>query len=126
MHHDGRERASISPKQDEAPAGVGRYGNDRAHADFFVRERILAPFEAFVRREQHMVCRFLVVRHHEDRARISKLPQVRVLMYLFPREARIAAQERVALLVRREFLADVADRHHQPDDRWAAVSCTGV
>ena len=49
-----------------------------------------------------------------------------VLVYLLPRESRIAAQERVALLVRRQFFTHVAHRHDEPDDRWAAVSRTGV
>ena len=54
------------PKQDEAATGVGRYGEDGAYADFFVGKLILAPIEALVRREQHMVRRLLVVRHDED------------------------------------------------------------
>jgi hypothetical protein len=126
MYRDGRARAPIGSEQDEAAADVRRDGDDGEHADLFVRELVLAPVEAFVSREQHVVRRFLIVCHDQDRAGVAKLPQVRILVYLLPREPCVAAQERVALRVWRKLIAHVSHRHDQPNDGRAAERRAGV
>lgn len=70
-------------------------------------------------------CR-LVIRHDEHRARIAKFPQMRILVYFFPRETRITAEEGVTLCVGGESLANVPDRHQEPGNRWSAIRRAGV
>jgi len=74
-----------------------RHGYDRVHTDLLIHEFILVPVEARVGREQDVVRWLFVVRHDEDRAGVT---EVHILVNFFPREARIAAQERVALYIR--------------------------
>ena len=66
--------------ENEPPARIARYGNDLPHAQLTAfDELVLAPGLALVRGKQNVICRFLVIGHDEDTARIAEFPKVSVL-----------------------------------------------
>ena len=66
--------------EDEPSARIARYSYDLPHAQLpAFDELILAPGLALVRGEQNVICRFLVIGHDEDTARIAEFPKVSVL-----------------------------------------------
>ena len=77
--------------------------------------------EALVGAEHDVVRWALVICHYQDRVRVAKLPQVRILVHLFPGEAGVATEERVALVVLFEGLTNVSDSHQETGDRWRAI-----
>ena len=125
--HDHRAPGRrIPPQEHKLAACILWHRHKIPHSDLLVRELELAPTEPFVCRKQDMVCRLLVVDDNDDRARVTKLPQMRVLVHFFPCEPTIPGQECIALGIRSERFTHVANCHHDPDNRWAAVCRTGI
>jgi hypothetical protein len=120
MHSNRRGRTRVVPKQNESPARVRWYGNDRTHSDLLVRKFILPPIEALVSGKQDVVSGLLVIYHDENGARVTELPEVGVFMNFFPCKPCIPAQECVTLVVWCKILAHVSYGHNQTNNGRAA------
>lgn len=114
------------PHQNKPPTRIARYRHDRRHPHLLVRKRVLPPIDPFIRREQHVICGLLVVRHDEYRPGIAKLPEVCVFVDFFPGETGVAREEGVAVGVACEVVADVTDCHDEANDGGAAEGSPGV
>ena len=114
------------PHQNEPPARVRWHRHDRLNPDLVLGELVLVPAQTLVLAEQHMVYGLLIVCHNQQRARISKFPQMSILVNFLPCESSVSAQERVALGVRCQRLPDVSYGHQETNNRGATVSGSGV
>lgn len=109
-------------QQNEPPACIARYGDDRPDSDLLIGELVLFPIQAFIRREQHMVRRLFIVCHDEYRPRVTEFPEMGVFVNFFPGETGVTAQECVTVSVANELLPDVTHSHDQTDHRWTTES----
>lgn len=111
VNHDASRVPRIIADQEKLAARIAGYSDDTANAHLVRSERVLSPVEAFIRGEQDVIRRLLIVRHDQNRPRVAKLPKMSIFVYFFPRKASIPAEEGVRFPIRSQRFTDIADCH---------------